>query len=128
MQVLLKHKAVSNFENEHRQIAWRHEIGERVREHLCEHQNHSLRPRQRGENNRISQVSSEDHAKAYLQHHVHAKAIITFLLDYIPSSLPNIEREFIVQVFTRFDGAEIIPEMPLIVRVDVDALITFFRS
>ena len=46
------------------------------------------------------------------------------MLDYIPSSLPNIEREFIVQVFTRFDGAEIIPEVPLIVRVDVDAPIT----
>ena len=91
---------------------------------MCKHQDHSVRPRQRAENNRIIAVSPEDHATAYLQHHVHAKAIIKCLLDDIPISFPSKEREFIVHVFTRFDGPEFIQEVPLRICVDVDAPIT----
>lgn len=78
LQGLLHHKVILQPENDCRELQWRRRHCDEVRLHLCFHDDVRLRPKQRDERNAIRCVSQEEHNRAYLEHHRHAVAIVTF--------------------------------------------------
>jgi hypothetical protein len=117
LQVLLHYKILNGPSAGVNMARWRHEVCELVRKHLSEHEDVSLRPRQRNELNRVMNVSEEEHARAYLEHHKHSEAIVRFVVDLLGLQNVKLTRCFRVVVFSRFDG-EVVKPYDDVVHVD----------
>lgn len=85
----------------------RHEACEFVRQHLCDHSDVGLQPRVRSEAGDVVEVARDVHNRAFLEHHKHASAIASFLVERFGLQSPSYVRPFRVVVFSRFDGASI---------------------
>ena len=114
LQLLISHKIIRESRGNGAQARWRHDACEAVRRHLCEQPDESLRPRERDHANRIRDVSEEDHARAFLEHHKHAAAIVQFLILFAGTDDVHISRGCRLVVFSRFDGDDIDPEQDAI--------------
>ena len=80
-----------------------------TRSNLCRHDNIGLRPRLRDENNKEVQATEEQHARAFLAHHKHGKAILQSLLNLAKLQNECFERTIRIIVFSRFDGRIVNP-------------------
>ena len=60
---------------------WRHEACELAMQHLCDHSDVSFHPRVRSEAGEVVDVARHVHARAFLEHHKHASAIVSFLVE-----------------------------------------------
>jgi hypothetical protein len=115
LQGLVHQKVIIKPESNCRELEWRRKLCDEVRVHLCFHDDVRLRPKQRDERNAIRCVSPEEHNRAYLEHHRHAVAIVTFLVvNYAERNL-DLSCGFSVTVYSRFDGDVIYPENDMLI-------------
>ena len=80
-----------------------------LRAHLLHHSNPQLHPRQRTSTGEVADVSDAEHARAFLQHDVHAEEIITTFVEQFPGSLPIPPEGLLLRVYTRWDS----PTLPV---------------
>ena len=115
LQGLVHQKVIIRPESNCRELEWRRKLCDEVRVHLCFHDDVRLRPKQRDERNAIRCVSGEEHNRAYLEHHRHAVAILTCLIDNYAERTLDLSCGFSVTVYSRFDGDVINPENDMLV-------------
>ena len=81
LQLLLTFNVINGPPADAKAPLWRSEACELVRRHLCDHADVGLHPRLRSEVGEVVKVASEVHARAFLEHHKHASAIVSFLVE-----------------------------------------------
>ena len=103
-----------------------------------------LHPRIRSQAGEAVVVTPDVHARAFLEHHKHASAIVSFLIERFGLQNPNCIRPFRISVLSRFDaacihssndkieimfrgGAEDIPPQDIVLYCNSDASITGFH-
>ena len=109
LQLLVHHKVVKGPPSGFAVHLWRSELCEMTRSNLCRHDNIGLRPRLRDENNKEVHATEEQHARAFLEHHKHGKAILQSLLNLAKLQNECFERTLLIIVFFRFDGRIVNP-------------------
>ena len=105
LQLLLTLNVINGPPADAKAPLWRIEACELARQHLCDHSDVGLHPRQRSEAGEVVDVAAGVHARAFLEHHKHASAIVSFLVQRFGLQNPSYVRPFRVVVFSRFDGA-----------------------
>ena len=68
-----------------------------------------MRPRLRDENNKEVQATEEQHARAFLEHHKHGRAILQSLMHVARLQNEFFERTIRIVMFSRFDGRTVNP-------------------
>jgi hypothetical protein len=74
------------------------------RDHLTQHENIQLRPKQRTDTGEIADASDAEHDQAFLQHDVHAEEIASFFVRRHPGKSQIPPEGLITRVFTRWDS------------------------
>ncbi len=74
------------------------------RAHLINHENEQLHPKQRTSTGAVASVSDAEHDAAFLQHDVHAEAIVRFFVEMFSGVRPLPVEGLHIGVFTRWDS------------------------
>ena len=103
LQCLSYHGVIVMPKTECRPVKWRRNLCDEVRSYLCGHDDVRLHPKQRDECSAIRSVSSELHNVAFLEHHRHAAAIVTYLVSKYAEKDLDLSCGFSVTIYSRFD-------------------------
>ena len=76
LQLLLAFNVINGPSADAKAPLWRHEACELARQHFCDHSDVGLHPRLRSEAGEVVDVAPDMHARAFLEHHKHAPAIV----------------------------------------------------
>ena len=79
---------------------WRSELCEMTRSNLCNHDDIGLRPWLRDEKYKEIQATKEQHARAFLEHHKHGKAILQSFMNLAKLQNECFERTIRIIVFS----------------------------
>ena len=105
MQLFIAFDIIHGLPADSKPVLWRHEVCEVARKHVCDHVNVCLQPRCKRDVDEMSSVESHVHARAFLYHHMHAKEIVSCLIQACGLQNPNSIGPFRVVVHSRFDDS-----------------------
>lgn len=103
LQLLVALDIIHGPSSDANEALWRHEACELVRSHLSNHSNALLHPRVRSQAGEVLNLSSDMHARGFLEHQRHASEIVSKLITTFGLQNQNYVRPFRIRVLSRFD-------------------------